>query len=223
MQLAEMLLCTDYREAQALLYDSRFRALVVSDGATETPLDHFPGAVQASILLPPYEAVAALLDGQYQAFQQMYWAYLASVEVDTFLTCVVRAMQKGINMILYTSEEEYRLGFMAYLIGYIQQNFGISPAIPGESVYMYNPAFDWVNISKIYGYDLMNAQEFFLLYPPNVGIPDFILPQLVAECRPYVSNMNMQSYKQYFEQHIANTHRLGKNLIIPATRGGVQQ
>lgn len=96
---------------------------VVYIGEIQQQNKHLP-LIELSVLLPPYQALDADINGDINSYNQIYYDYLTRMEqcYDAFATIIVSAY-KGVNILLYVENAE--LSHKKFLIDYMRARFGI--------------------------------------------------------------------------------------------------
>lgn len=113
-------LVTDHNMIQNLAYQSRI--VSITEG---NPFGNAIQVAEASILMPPYQAMLAQIDGNMDKFVQEYTMYLASTEaVNTFIGIIGKALLNGVNITLFVPHDEAQL-FINILLEYMMAAFGI--------------------------------------------------------------------------------------------------
>lgn len=151
---------------------------------TEEPeyMKFIPDSIVGSVLLPPYESMIYLTEGDYNNFREVYSRYLmGSPEVDLYLSVIIRAvLVEGINIIIFIPKEEGELGFFQVLADYLFNCFGI---VVGSNMnqFMYNPVYDGSNCERMYINGFMNMEELMINFPPAMQFSPLTIQKLVEE------------------------------------------
>lgn len=126
--------------------------------------------IPCSVLLPPFEALNADINGNSALYKQIYMQYLTMNKYcfDMFATILV-ALYNGINITLFVEGGE--LSHAKFLAEYLIGTFGITPCTDINHPAAYNTAYDLQNASIIYTYGdgFMPCQE-YIKYIPNADI-----------------------------------------------------
>lgn len=113
-------LITDSNMIQQAAYNSRI--VCVTEG---NPFGHSLPVVEASVLMPPYQAMVAQIDGDMNKFVAEYMMYLRSTEaVNTLIAIIGRGLLTGINISIYIPADEANL-FADVLLQYMADAYGI--------------------------------------------------------------------------------------------------
>lgn len=182
-------------------------------------IEDIPNIALASVLLPPYSAICAEMDGNIQAFYQEYFIHLGSKEADATICLLMAAAVRGINIALYVPKEEAtNLHFATAFVQYLHDTYGITVGTE-QNPFAYDQAFDPVIYSRLYLHDFISYQEFFVAFPANCLIPEMVIPKLASEMQVCMFD-NMQDYVNYFTCY---KNRIAENdnkfLTIPVIRG----
>lgn len=129
-----------------------------------------PSFIECSVLLPPYEALNAEIDGDMQMYDSIYNQYLTfSYQCFGMFATILVALKNGINITLYI-EGGNELSHGKYILNYIQNTFGIT--VGNEVIpFSYNPLLNWQTASILYTYmDGFISEDEFLMYTPDLNI-----------------------------------------------------
>lgn len=169
--------------------------------------------IQASLLLPPYESIAAFLEGDIESARNIYFSYLSQKEQDMYICALIAASMKGINILIYTDIDMYEMKFAQLFYEYMVMTFGVAMISEEQPMFMYDPAFTSVNLGKLYFYDFITSEVFFILYPAVEPLPMSIIPKLVIEINPYVVNNTEVDYYNYFYNYKENMKINNNNVL----------
>ena len=175
--------------------------------------------IPASILLPPYESVMAELDDQKDVAAQIYIEYLCQKEPDMFIAAIMAALLRGVNILVYLGPDEANMSFIGTLTQFLWNMYGIG-AGTDYNKFTINIALEPAIYCKLYFYDLINYEEFFILYPAGIKIEEYVIPKLVYEINPYVEFPSKQAYEDYFNGYKERVKQNNNKILInPITRG----
>lgn len=182
--------------------------LMINDGfvilVTETPdpfLAENPSCLGASVLLPPYEAVSAEIDGNFALADAIYMDYLSSPACDEYLSAIIAAAMRMVPVGIYFGPEEKDMRFTQTLINFLFGRFGLVIGVAGRvepSIYIsYLPFI----LAKLYSKNIIDYRTFMVEHP-RANIDPNILPKLIADVRPYVPTReavkDINDYYKYF-------------------------
>lgn len=169
----------------------------------------------ASILLPPYEALSAMVDGETDLFKQIYFEYLDRPEPANFMAILIMCIYRGINLLLYLPNDE--ADFLTPLIG----KFCMFGVMIGDQArpFILDPAAEGLRLSFLTYYGVMSAEEYLQRLPPMCPIDANVLPALIKYYNPHLPNYSVQTYLSYFED-LATKMKLngGKPVICAFVR-----
>lgn len=172
--------------------------------------------IQASLLLPPYEAVASFLEGDIETARNIYFAYLDQKEQDMYICALIAASMKGINILIYTDTDMYEMKFAQLFYEYMVTAFGVAMISEDQPVFMYDPMFTTVNVSKLYFYDFITSEVFFMLYPQGEPLLMTVIPKLAIEINPFInSNLDVDYYNYFYNYKEKVKSNNNKLLTIP--------
>lgn len=165
--------------------------------------DH-PNIYNASILMPPFEILAAWANGDQFAMINEYPAYLTSKDPDEMIVVLLAALTKK-NVVLYIPNESFQI-FGVQLLDHIRMNYGIICGIsPATPFYVDSSRIPFL-ISKFYMMDLMEPDVYLSMYPSNYALPQFVIPKLAEDFKPFNHQATFQEYEIYFNGMNANTN-----------------
>lgn len=122
-----------------------------------------------AVLLPPYEASVAEINGDIAAFKQFYYAHLATNCMD-FLAIIIRALFNGDNILIYLTADEMKMGYIKAFSEFMFNIFGIIIGTESNQC-MFNPQYGDYILTVLLKYDLLNPAE-FLVRLENVNVLD---------------------------------------------------
>lgn len=193
------------------------RTVIVSEDPTANSL---PNVVGGSILMPPYEAMMQLIDGNMQEFQRLYDQYLYSPVPDKMIILLIQALRQGINLILYLDKDAEKT-FASTLVQHFFYAYGITIGTP-LNPFMYDSQYEEVILSKMYLYGNISVEQFFVMYPETGYIQDpIVINKLIADVQPnMIPSSSLEEYVLYFNE-MKNRIKMNNNIYLaPAiTRG----
>lgn len=164
---------------------STCKTIVVAD---EPDVYNIPGKIGGSLLVPPYQALAAVIDGDEEKFRYEYINYLATdMVVSRFINIILQALIAGTNMIILLDKEGPKFDML--LKQYFAMFFGI---ILGDAntQFQFDPNYIPAILNKLYADDDINAGYFLSLYPLNLPFDEFILRKLAFDYQiPFVNDI----------------------------------
>ena len=139
--------------------------------------------ITCSILLPPYEAINAEINGDIESYDKIYMEYLAyNKNVSQMFNTIIVALYQGINITLFIENSDMR--HYNILINFLINMYGINPGT-ANNVCSYNDAYDVTIASILYGYlDGFISDEDYLKF-----INYDILNVISAMNIPYIMNV----------------------------------
>ncbi len=193
------------------------RTVIVSE---DPVANNLPNVVGGSILMPPYEAMMQLIDGNIQEFNKLYHEYLASPVPDKMIVLLIQALEQGINLLLYLDKDAEKT-FATTLMEHFFYAYGIIIGTPTNQ-FSYDIAYDEILVSKMYIYGNISVEEFFVRYPQSAYIQDpVIVSKLIYDVHPNMApSSSLEQYILYFNE-MKNRIKANNNIYLaPAiTRG----
>lgn len=117
--------------------------------------------ITATAFTPNYQAMCAQIEGDEARFASMYLQELLTDNAQELMAIILAALCKGTRILMYFPEESVRLGYPILLMQYMANTHGITV---GDKSYpfMYNPAFDYINLRLMYIFRLVDWKEYIL-------------------------------------------------------------
>lgn len=185
----------------------------------EPSLQGLPNRLEASILLPPYESIAAELDGNYQQAELLYGQWLYTKECMDYINLITLAIMEGIPTALYFGPQFEEMKFPFSLIKFFQINTGI--AFGYDMVCgMMDEQFIPINLSNFLVTEIINIPTFFSMMPVGYDILPAAISYLAESLRPPLKpGSSLVQMNEYFKDIIAQIHKYGKYLHNPIKAG----
>lgn len=156
----------------------------------EPDIVNIPGKIGGSILLPPYEALALLIDGEEDSFRYEYYKYLSTnTTVCKFIDIILQALIVGTNIIFLIDTEGP--DFKSTLINYFSSSFGIYIGDQNNDFrYTQNSMYMSIICNKLYADDSIDKEEYLRLIPRDTVYDQYILGKLMYEYGIGFSDLN---------------------------------
>lgn len=168
----------------------------------------------ASILLPPYEALGAEVDGEMELFQQIYFDHLSKQLPNELITIILRALYNGKHILLFLTPSEYEMAYMKYFRIFMQMCYGLYIG-DINTQFMFDENYTEPYITTLYMNNLMSYNEYLMMMPRLFTLEDnFPLIKLCNDLNPYNIN-DLQSAVDYFNQLKLESLKYNKELVIP--------
>lgn len=145
----------------------------------EPNMYNIPDKIGGSLLLPPYEALAALIDDNIDAFKYEYITYLSSdISVVKFINIILQALIAGTNILLFVESEgpDFIMTFKEFFM----MNFGI--LIGDENnAFQYDITYFPNILNRLYAEDEISKEYYLNLYPQDIPFDIFTIKKLSYE------------------------------------------
>lgn len=193
------------------------RIIFIGDCSDTTFMESVNG-IPASLFNPPFDAIVANIDGDYNKFTNIYMNYLANNnQVNDFITAIIQATAIcGIPVILYLSRNEYDL-YYNILHMYLENKYGLIVGnpylnIPGQinDISLQNL------IQYMYMNDHINAETF--LKVNQLPYTSMIIDKLIINLGlGFVSDLNLsaEKYSEIFNGYKDNLIKEGRIIRQP--------
>lgn len=163
------------------------------------------GAIVASVLVPPYEACMAKMNGDEVTFENLYASYLSVGEPCQIIGLLLKSMYLGKNIILYCSKDEFEVGYIQVFMKYVWANFGVCIGTE-QNPFMFNPdPFNDMIISEfLFNIGIDDSLELFAFWKP---VPHYILNDITViklsqELSLYLPNSTTDKYREFIRTMI---------------------
>lgn len=157
-------LVTDHNMIPNLAYQSRI--VSITEG---NPFGNAIQVVEASVLMPPYQAMLAQVDGDMNRFKIEYVNYLMSTDaVRALLAIIGKALLQGVNITLFVPKDEAQL-FIDILLEFMVGAFGIVVGTQNRPFALLGNASVFINQS-CYICDVITLSEFLAEVPRDLKL-----------------------------------------------------
>ena len=136
------------------------KTIVVAD---EPDQYNIPGKIGGSLLVPPYEALAAFVEGDEERFRYEYLNYLSTnITVNRFTNIILQALIAGTNIIILLDREGPKFDIL--LKDYFMMTFGI---LLGDESNQFTFDLNYIPVilNRLYSDEDINVNYFLQLYP----------------------------------------------------------
>lgn len=156
-----------------------------------------PQAIGGSLLLPPYQALELLVDGNERDFEFEYDQYLNNdISVYKFINIILQALIVGTNIIFLVESND--IDFMKVLRRYFAVSFGI---ILGDSMNPFSFDINYTTsiLNRLYSCDDISKETYLSLYPLEFDIDPFCVGKLQADFNMRFNNI--KEAHEYFKRY----------------------
>lgn len=160
-----------------------FKVIYLGDPISIDPMykDIF---VISTSLVPDYNTLSLMVDGNQQGFIEMYTMSLNSKPAIEMLSVIFTCLYRGTNIIFFLPPESAGLNFIEYLLQFIYFNYGITTQTK-TTEFSFDPAYTGRIIELLYLNNLVDATE-FLVHSETLN--EITLRKLVGELHPMVND-----------------------------------
>lgn len=177
-----------------------------------------PNTMNASILLPPYEAVARELDNDYDGAKYLYETWLCKKECMEYIELIVFALMKGIPITLYFGPDSNEMRFPTNLLEFFFKMAGVCFANvnnPNTSGYM-TKAYIPINLGNMLLNGVIDIPTFYEMMPDDADLIPDAISYLASTLRPLMNpGSTLRDYNEYFKNLIKLSRKHGKYLHNP--------
>ena len=207
-------LTSSKEQAEAALLCRSAKVVVLDEN---NPFGNLNDVIMGTILLPPYEAMSAIVDGEDKIAIDIYMDYLNGSTQDMFICVLIAALYKGVNILLYVPEDE---SFFVYGLLVRFTIYGIQVGKDDVPFGLMEGAFfDCLRLSSMYVHDIMTSDDFLKSYPNGCLLLDFTIPKLIEYYNPHLNEYTAESYAKYFNEFKERVKGYKGELQVPFVRG----
>lgn len=172
-----------------------------------------PRVTMGTMLLPPIESLW-VRDTDFERFQQEYYMYLTNPERTEYIFMMLGLIYRGYKIVLYYPDETDET--IQYLKAFWMSNYGIHICEPSKQYDLFGYDQNKVPMYAcgMYYSGMLSPNEFLLIYPINLVIPNDIYIKLIQDIQPYGSNM-IEKIKMIDSLHAGISRSNNINLEIP--------
>lgn len=183
----------------------------VTVAAITTNIPRHPNFYNASILMPPTEALMEWADGNIEIYSDIYYKYLIYDELcDSFILSLIAALTKK-NVILYIPEDEVSI-YSNILLRVLYDKYGIVVSTPYNRFFFNIARLPYI-LCGFYNLGVMEGKDFIDAYPPEaLPLPDHIIYKLAQDLKPFNRQAAYGEYVEYFTKLILSKN---KSVEIP--------
>ena len=170
------------------------KTIVIAD---EVDMYNIPGKIGGSLLVPPYQALMAVIDGDEEKFRNEYLQYLSvDPTVNKFINIILQALLAGTN-IIFLMDREGPTKFDMVLKEYFMISYGI---ILGDdsTQFQYDINYIPVIFNKLYTEDDFTPQSYLENFPLDIPFDPFIVNKLIYDMQflgiPFTDHNHAHSY-----------------------------
>lgn len=202
--------------------EEEFSQFVISSNGwvvllTENPipfLKNHPNSLGASILLPPYESIAAEIDGNSQVSDEIYIRHLNSSVCSQYINAILVATIARTPIAIYIGKEELGMRFVQIFLNYLFNVYGITVGSNSMGII---PSIDEkflpIILNQLYLVNAIDYNVFMINYPVGYSLDMSVIPKMVAEVNPLIKGNDIASYYQYFSERLVETKN-NNNIIL---------
>ena len=173
-------LITDPKMACDIMMNDNLVKVISLDEENAVPMlcdENNPQAVPGTQLLPPVEAMWAIIDEKPDEFAQIYYAHLITPECMQFVASVIAAAYQGGHIIFYYPSDNDMV--INYLYNYFKVYYGMTLGTGNGIAFMYDQASVPLYCNSIYSLHAMSNYEYLMHYPVDAAIPEQIYFEII--------------------------------------------
>lgn len=189
--------------------NSNYNVIALTD---EVEQFQYTPVLTAGVLLPPYEALSAELDGNYQAAEQIYMEYIFHPDRLNVIATIIAALHMGKNIAIYIPYHESRNFRFVYILCTIFLNsygicIGDMAGLGMNPVCQYNPDFmlEATRIELMYIFDKIDIHQFSNEFPNNIIPTDNTCHKIASALG--METHNIEELRKWVVGVIATTKR----------------
>jgi len=199
-------------------YNAALNGCFVVDVEEFTDLPSMPNILNASMLLPPYPAIAAILDGDMDIANQLYSEYLCNNDVWQMIQLVFMSALKGKTFMVYFGGDAKDMPYPSMLLAFISNMTGVTWGTETNCGYVM-PEFIGINLASLLVNENIDPLTFYTLMPIGMDIIPEALIYLDNIFRPALPpDYGIADLNKVFKDVIKNVHTTGKMSTFPFVR-----
>lgn len=140
--------CNDINFIRPFMGNPNIKTIYVGEAFQPNQLPQ--GFIPFSILLPPYEAIEAEINGDMNRYNQLYTQHLLSKDCVDAIATIATVLWAGTNIIMYIENGD-ALHHMQFLIKFFITNLGLIPETP-QNPFAFDPAYSSIMVLLLYGF-----------------------------------------------------------------------
>lgn len=208
-------------EARHFMYSGGMVVMVCEDAPSD--LANSPNALKASILLPPYEAVSAELDGNENDAYTLYTRHLVgNDEAAMYILILYLSLYRGRPVGVYFGPQVMEMRYPQFFMMHLQDCFGLTMGDPGNLGSM-NEMFHPFVAELCLKLNLISSLEYIMMMPEGIDIYPDALIRLAIDYRPPIDlalretclGKYLEELNEYFKDLIKSQKTSPTPLINP--------
>ena len=136
-----------------------------------------PQVVPGTVLLPPIEAMWAIVDEQEEQFAQAYYMHLVSPECMQYIAALLSAAYRGYNVIFYYPNESDKI--INYLYNFLMTQYGIRLAVNAVNPFAFDKMSVPLYCNSMFSIKGIGIGEYLQYYPNDAKIPDVVYLEII--------------------------------------------
>lgn len=185
---------------------------------SDTHFDN-PNVIGGAQLLPPPEAVIAMVDQDEDKFNMIYYNYFNCPDMQKYVTIIIAYLYKKGNLLFYTPylRDQADNTLIVKFLNMMYDVYGIGIGVINQNPCNYNIGMELVWNNLLYSAMIIPVTEFLFNHPIGIQIEIPILEMVKQDLNPYLFEIE-ESEK---EKHIYDLVRKLKekpNLKFPIGR-----
>lgn len=158
-------MCYDWLQTQ--LVPNAVPIMVIDLDEQNTDMEkQFPHSVlKGTVLLPPPSVIFLQIDGDMNAFNNEYNAYLRSDVAMDFIHAMVYMLYSGINTIMYVDDFDENAIWLYILLCHFELDYGIHVGSSDKDPFVYNHIYDPHTAGILYNHCYIDFDEYVHITP----------------------------------------------------------
>ena len=166
---------------------------------SDTQFDN-PNVINGAQLLPPPDAMIAMVDQDEERFNMIYYNYFNSPEIQQYVTIIIAYLYKKGNLLFYTPylRDQTDNVVIVRFLNMMYDIYGIGIGVINQNPCNFNIAMIPIWNNLLYSAMIISATEFLFNHPVGIQIDIPILEMLKQDLSPYLFDME----RSELEKHI---------------------
>lgn len=153
------------------------------------------GVIPVSFLMPPYEAMSAAINADFNVYLNIYKSYLNDPQVMGNIARVLGILHQGLTAYIIIPPNVVDMGYHNVIIDHFRERFGIIAECIGNT-FQYNINFEPMILDIMYLNDVILKEEFIAIERFDRMIPDDVVGKLFVEFRLTTQEQQIKFFEE---------------------------
>lgn len=178
-----------------------------------------PNVIEGGYLLPPPDAMIAMVNQDEAQFDMIYSNYYSTAELQQYVTIIIAYLYKQGNILFYSPivKDNTENIIIVKFLNMLYDRFGIGVGVVGQTPFTLNTSMEFIWNNLLYTNMIITPNEFLYNHPVGMQIEIPILEMLKVDMR----NILLDMEDNEMEKHIyalVQKFKEKPNLQFPISR-----